>query len=104
MGALEGATAVPDDRDWQTETQRPKPAVPGTDQEPQTTGARGGYRSCEGNHSGTFFFEHSCDRPGCYEGFARQRRSPLQHYCSHACRCAMERVREREHHWKQARI
>jgi len=34
----------------------------------------------------------------------RQRRSPLQHYCSHACRQAVQRVRERERRWKQARI
>jgi len=50
------------------------------------------------------FFEHTCDRPGCYERFARQRRSPLQRFCSHACRRALERVREREGRWKQARI
>ena len=46
------------------------------------------------------FFEHTCDRPGCYERFARQRRSPLQRFCSHACRRALERVREREGRWK----
>ena len=50
------------------------------------------------------FFEHTCDRPGCYERFAQQRRSPLQRFCSHACRRALERVRERERRWKQARI
>jgi len=50
------------------------------------------------------FFEHTCDRPGCYERFARQRRSPLQRFCSHGCRRALERVREREGRWKQARI
>jgi hypothetical protein len=30
--------------------------------------------------------------------------SPLQRFCSHACRRALERVREREGRWKQARI
>ena len=50
-----------------------------------------------------FFFEHCCDRPGCYEGFARQRRSPWQRFCSHACRRALERVQERERRWRRAR-
>ena len=49
------------------------------------------------------FFEHTCERPGCYEGFARHRRSPLQRFCSRACRRALERVQERERHWKEAR-
>jgi len=34
----------------------------------------------------------------------RQRRSPLQRFCSHACRRALERVQERERHWKEARL
>ena len=50
-----------------------------------------------------FFFDHSCDRPNCYEGIRRTRRSPLQHFCSQECRRALERVRERERRWKQAR-
>ena len=50
------------------------------------------------------FFAHTCDRPGCYERFARQRRSPLQRFCSHECRQALERVQQRERRWKQARI
>ena len=50
------------------------------------------------------FFDHCCDRPGCYEWFTPQRRSPLQRFCSHACRRALERVQERERRWKQARI
>jgi hypothetical protein len=33
----------------------------------------------------------------------RQRRSPLQRFCSHKCRRAMERVWERERHWQQIR-
>ena len=49
------------------------------------------------------FFDRSCDRPGCYVGFERGRRSPLQRFCSHDCRRALERVREREQRWKQAR-
>ena len=50
------------------------------------------------------FFNQFRDRPGCYEGFTRQRRSPMQHYCSQACRHAMDRVRKRERRWKRARI
>ena len=49
------------------------------------------------------FFDACCDRPGCYEGFVRQPRSPLQRFCSHECRRAMERVWERERHWQQTR-
>jgi hypothetical protein len=49
------------------------------------------------------FFGHSCDRPGCYVGFVRARRSPLQRFCSHDCRRALDRVQEREQRWKQGR-
>jgi hypothetical protein len=49
------------------------------------------------------FFDYSCDRPGCYESFVLQRRSPLQHFCSHDCRRALERVQDREQRWKQPR-
>jgi hypothetical protein len=47
------------------------------------------------------FFEDSCDRPGCYETFARTRRSPLQRFCSRQCRRALERVLERERRWAE---
>jgi hypothetical protein len=83
VGTLEGAATLPKDGGWATETQRPKPALPG---------AR------------NIFFDRCCDRPGCYEGFAQQRRSPLQRFCSQGCRRALERVEERERRWKQARI
>jgi hypothetical protein len=49
------------------------------------------------------FFDAGCDRPGCYAGFVRQRRSPWQHFCSHECRRAMERVWERERYWQRTR-
>jgi len=49
------------------------------------------------------FFDYSCDRPGCYVGFVRARRSPLQRFCSHDCRRALDRVQEREQRWKQGR-
>ena len=48
-----------------------------------------------------FFFDHSCDRPGCYEGFVRQGRSPHQRFCSRSCRRAMERVWQRERRWRR---
>ena len=53
------------------------------------------------------FFGNTCDRPGCYERFERTRRSPLQRFCSHECRRALERVLERERRWRkrgQARL
>jgi hypothetical protein len=49
------------------------------------------------------FFDDCCDRPGCYEGFRRQPRSPLQRFCSHQCQRAVERVWERERHWRRTR-
>ena len=42
----------------------------------------------------------SCDRPGCYESFERTRRSPLQRFCTGACRRALYRVIERERRWE----
>src|SRR6266487_327772 len=33
--------------------------------------------------------------------FLRSRRSPLQRFCSHACRRALERVLERERRWRE---
>jgi hypothetical protein len=49
------------------------------------------------------FFDDSCDRPGCYKRFVRERRSPLQRFCSRTCRRALERVQERERRWQEAR-
>ena len=54
--------------------------------------------------STNIFSDASCDRPGCYEKFVRSRRSPLQHFCSKDCRRALQRVREREKQWREARI
>ena len=47
------------------------------------------------------FFTDFCDRPGCYEGFVCQARSPQQRFCSRACRHALERVWERERRWRR---
>jgi hypothetical protein len=49
------------------------------------------------------FFPDSCDRPGCYECFLRQARSPRQRFCSRACRRALERVWERERRGRESR-
>ena len=48
------------------------------------------------------FFLATCDRPGCYERFARSRRSPLQRFCSGECRRGLERVWERERRWRES--
>jgi hypothetical protein len=45
-----------------------------------------------------------CDRPGCYARYLRARRSPLQRFCSPACRRAVERVEQRERRWKSAGV
>ena len=42
----------------------------------------------------------SCDRPGCYEGFARSSRSPWQRFCSAFCREALRLVRLRWQRWQ----
>lgn len=42
-----------------------------------------------------------CDRPGCYERFARTARSPRQKFCSAACRAALRRVLVREARWRK---
>lgn len=49
------------------------------------------------------FFPDSCDRPGCYECFSRQVRSPRQRFCSRACQRALECVWERERRWRVRR-
>jgi hypothetical protein len=56
--------------------------------------------SWRGSSLTKIFFDHCCDRPGCYERFGRQRRSPLQRYCSRDCRQALERVHRRERRFK----
>ena len=50
MGAVEGAATIPGDGAGQTEAERPKPALPGTGPEPETTRDRSGWRPREGNH------------------------------------------------------
>lgn len=45
--------------------------------------------------------EHGCCRPGCYERFVPTSRSPLQRFCSAACRQALRRVLVRERRWRQ---
>jgi hypothetical protein len=40
-----------------------------------------------------------CRRPGCYELFAAQARSPLKKFCSMLCRRALRRVLQREARW-----
>lgn len=42
-----------------------------------------------------------CSRPGCYELFAPERRSPLKKFCCALCRKALRRVRQREARWKR---
>jgi hypothetical protein len=61
------------------------------------------FQNQRGSSLRSFFDGCCCDRPGCYEVFVRQRRSPLQRFCSHACRRAMERVWERERRWRRSR-
>lgn len=41
----------------------------------------------------------SCPRPGCYECFDEDPRSPLKTFCSCLCRQALRRVQRREERW-----
>jgi hypothetical protein len=41
-----------------------------------------------------------CSRPGCYERFAPEHRSPLKRFCCALCREALRRVRRREARWQ----
>lgn len=44
-----------------------------------------------------------CSRPGCYELFSPDRRSPLRKFCSRLCREALRRVWQREARWGRPR-
>jgi hypothetical protein len=102
MVALEGTAELPDNDGGKGKAQCAEPTLSRARPKPDTTGAgRTGSRGCEGNHY-RFFFGHCCDRPGCYEGFVAEPRSPHQRFCSRACRQAMERVWRRERRWRHA--
>jgi hypothetical protein len=49
------------------------------------------------------FCGQPCRRPGCYELFQPQPRSPLQGFCSRSCCRALRRVRQREARWRRRR-
>jgi hypothetical protein len=54
---------------------------------------------CEGYHKAAAAGDFCCSRPGCYECFTRNSRSPLQRFCSFLCRRALCRVLQRESRW-----
>jgi hypothetical protein len=64
---------------------------------PSETPAKNG---CEGHPRRRRRGEFSCDRPGCYDSFARSARSPWQRFCSALCRGALRLVRLRERRWQ----
>src|SRR5437588_8984723 len=55
MVTLEGTAPIPFNRSGPEETERPKPALPGTRQEPETARARDRWGGSESNHDRTFF-------------------------------------------------
>lgn len=62
--------------------------------------------ACEGQRAAEIredFQNCACDRPGCYELFVLEPRSPQQHFCSSACRQALRRVRQRERRLRERR-
>lgn len=54
----------------------------------------------EGHQEGEFSEKIRCHRPGCYERFSLQPRSPCQRFCGPLCRQALRRVLERERRWR----
>lgn len=61
---------------------------------------------CEGQRAAENpedFGNCACDRPGCYDLFKPQPRSPQQHFCSAACRQALRRVLDRERRLRSRR-
>jgi len=57
--------------------------------------------SCEGHQQEPISEKIPCSRPGCYELFRPQRRSPLKKFCCALCRNALRRVRQRETRWQE---
>ncbi len=58
--------------------------------------------ACEGHQHAENPEKIPCSRPGCYELFPPQRRSPLKKFCCALCRNALRRVRQRETRWQAA--
>lgn len=56
---------------------------------------------CEGHQEEADSEKIPCSRPGCYELFVPERRSPLRKFCCILCCKALRRVRQREAHWKR---
>jgi hypothetical protein len=56
---------------------------------------------CEGHQEEADSEKIPCSRPGCYELFSPQPRSPLKKFCSCLCREALRRVRRREARWQR---
>jgi hypothetical protein len=56
--------------------------------------------TCEGHQEEVDSERIPCSRPGCYELFSPQRRSPLKRFCCALCREALRRVRRREARWQ----
>ena len=50
---------------------------------------------CEGYHKAPAAKEFCCSRPGCYQCFTHNSRSPLQRFCSFLCRRALSRMLRR---------
>jgi hypothetical protein len=63
-------------------------------QPPRASGE--GYQKPENQSQPGKFF---CHRPGCHVRFVKTTRSPLQKFCSVACRQALRRVRLRDRWW-----
>jgi hypothetical protein len=59
---------------------------------------------CEGHQEADDSEKIPCCRPGCYELFSPEPRSPLKKFCCALCREALRRVRQREARWGWRRL
>ena len=60
-----------------------------------------GYLSPSEGDQNTRTQKNFCSRPGCYQVVVLNKRSPLQKFCSKPCRCALQRVTQRERRWHE---
>lgn len=84
----------------QSRRRRQRQAQDAADREVEQDAESAPSAPCEGHHPFEGEGEFCCARPGCYVLFDRTARSPLQRFCSSACREALRRVRAREALWR----
>jgi len=103
MVAEESPREISGDSGGPTKTEPAKPALPGTSQKPETTGAKSSWRRREGNHYRTFFSIIAVTGPAVTRDSCVCGEVPYNASARMTASAALERVQERERRWKQAR-